>query len=181
VIGVQALAAVVALGAGAWSGAAAPPPPRPAGTLAAQASRAPDPGPAPDAARAPTAQGGAPTDSAVEERNRAIATGLRCVVCQGLSIEDSPAELAREMRAIVREQVAAGRSRAEIEAYFVERYGEFVLLQPRAEGFNLVVYALPVAALLLGGLFVAAFVRRWSGPEEAGGSEGDRHGDEEEG
>ena len=120
------------------------------------------------AAVAPAEQAEALPDSLIEARTHEIAAGLRCVVCQGLSIEDSPAELAREMRAIVREQVAAGRTRAEIEAYFVDRYGEFVLLEPRAEGFNLLVYALPVGALAFGALFVAAFVRRWSGPEEAG-------------
>lgn len=108
-----------------------------------------------------------PSDSAIEARTREIASGLRCVVCQGLSVEDSPAELAREMRAIVREQVAAGRSREEVEAYFVDRYGEFVLLEPRPEGFNLLVYVLPVAALLGGALFVLLFVRRWSGEESA--------------
>ena len=117
---------------------------------------------------APAEQAAALPDSVIEARTHEIAAGLRCVVCQGLSIEDSPAELAREMRAIVREQVAAGRTRAQIEAYFVDRYGEFVLLEPRAEGFNLLVYALPVGALAFGALFVAAFVRRWSGPEEAG-------------
>lgn len=121
------------------------------------------------AASAPTAaQTTTLPDSVIEARTHEIASRLRCVVCQGLSIEDSPAELAREMREIVREQVAAGRSRAEIEAYFVDRYGEFVLLEPRPEGFNLLVYALPVGALAFGALFVAAFVRRWSGPEEAG-------------
>jgi cytochrome c-type biogenesis protein CcmH len=116
-----------------------------------------------------------PTDSAIEARTRDIAAGLRCVVCQGLSIEDSPAELAREMRAIVREQVAAGRSREEIEAFFVDRYGEFVLLEPRAQGFNLVVYALPVVALLLGAGFVVLFVRRWSAPDEVAATPQDGH------
>lgn len=134
------------------------------------------------AALTPAEQAAALPDSVIEARTHEIASGLRCVVCQGLSIEDSPAELAREMRAIVREQVAAGRTRAEIEAYFVERYGEFVLLEPRAEGFNLLVYALPVGALAFGALFVAAFVRRWSGPEEAGaGPAGPRDGHDDGG
>ncbi len=133
------------------------------------------------AAAVPTgAQTATLPDSVIEARTHEIASRLRCVVCQGLSIEDSPAELAREMREIVREQVAAGRSRAEIEAYFVDRYGEFVLLEPRPEGFNLLVYALPVGALAFGVLFVAAFVRRWSGAEEAGADPAapqDGHGD----
>ncbi|MEN8374452.1 MAG: cytochrome c-type biogenesis protein [Gemmatimonadota bacterium] len=121
-------------------------------------------GPGPGGASAETGIDQAPAnDSIVEARTRQIASGLRCVVCQGLSIEDSPAELAREMRAIVKEQVTAGRSSEEIEAYFVARYGEFVLLEPRAEGFNLLVYGLPMAAMALGALFVLRFVRRWSG------------------
>lgn len=107
------------------------------------------------------------SDSLVEARTREISSRLRCVVCQGLSIEDSPAELAREMRALVKEQVAAGRSRDEIEAFFVARYGEFVLLEPRAEGFNLLVYILPIGALALGALFVVGFLRRWGGEEPA--------------
>ncbi|HSM36645.1 MAG TPA: cytochrome c-type biogenesis protein [Longimicrobiales bacterium] len=118
---------------------------------------------------------GTGADSAIEARTRDIASGLRCVVCQGLSIEDSPAELAREMRAIVREQVAAGRSREEIEAFFVARYGEFVLLEPRAEGFNLVVYALPIVALLVGAGVLVLFVRRWSAPEEIAPAPEDGH------
>ena len=120
-------------------------------------------------------EAGTPQDSAIEARTRDIASGLRCVVCQGLSIEDSPAELAREMRAIVREQVAAGRSREEIEAFFVARYGEFVLLEPRAEGFNLVVYALPIVALLVGAGVLLLFVRRHSAPDEIAAAADDGH------
>ena len=102
-------------------------------------------------------------DSAdLERRTSEIASQLRCPVCQGVSVEDSPTELARQMRAVVRDQLAAGRSPNQVRQYFVDKYGEWVLLEPRASGFNLVVYVLPWLALL-GGLAVIAFaVRRWT-------------------
>lgn len=101
-------------------------------------------------------------DSVVEARTRAIASQLRCVVCQGLSVEDSPSELAQEMKNLVREQVRAGKSADEIKAYFVGRYGEFVLLRPEPRGFNLLVYVLPFLALLAGGIILVRAVRGWT-------------------
>jgi cytochrome c-type biogenesis protein CcmH len=105
-----------------------------------------------------------PTDSiaALEALTSEAAAGLRCPVCQGLSIEDSPTELALEMRAVVRDQLAAGRTPAEVRAYYVSKYGEWILLQPKAEGFNLMVYLLPIMSLLLGGGVVVLAVRRWT-------------------
>jgi cytochrome c-type biogenesis protein CcmH len=102
------------------------------------------------------------TNPALEARVRQVAAQLRCVVCQGLSIEDSPSELAVEMKAVVREQLAAGKSPDEVKRYFVEKYGEWILLQPKAEGFNLVVYLLPVLFVLGGIAFVVFAVRRWT-------------------
>ncbi len=67
---------------------------------------------------------------AIEDRVRDIASDLRCVVCQNLSVADSPSDLAKEMRNLVREMVEQGKTREEIQAYFVSRYGEFVLLSP---------------------------------------------------
>lgn len=100
-------------------------------------------------------------DSVVDRRAREVASQLRCVVCQGLSVEDSPSELAGEMKQVVRDQIAAGRSDEEVKAYFVARYGEFVLLSPEPRGFNLLVYILPLAALLIGAGVVAAVIMRW--------------------
>ncbi len=110
-------------------------------------------------------------DQALEERVRAIASELRCVVCQSLSVADSPAEMAVQMRGIVREQLEAGRTPDEVRAYFVSRYGEWVLLAPTARGFSLTLWVLPFAVLLAGLVFAAWFLRRWSGrgrdePEE---------------
>jgi cytochrome c-type biogenesis protein CcmH len=106
---------------------------------------------------------GASQDSVLEARVRAVASELRCPVCQGESIQDSPAALAQEMRAIVREQLAAGRTPDEVKAYFVDKYGEWILLRPKAHGWNMLVYVLPLAALLVGGAVVARATRRWTG------------------
>jgi cytochrome c-type biogenesis protein CcmH len=83
-----------------------------------------------------------------------VASELRCVVCKGQSLQDSPADFAQDMRAIIREQLAAGKTPDEVKAYFMERYGEWVMLEPPARGFNLVVYIAPVLMLLGGAAFV---------------------------
>ncbi|MBL8960815.1 MAG: cytochrome c-type biogenesis protein CcmH [Gemmatimonadetes bacterium] len=105
-------------------------------------------------------------DSALERRTREVASELRCPVCQGLSIADSPSDLALEMKGLVREQLAAGKSPEEIRAYFIGKYGEWVLLEPKAEGLNLLVYLLPVALVIGGGLFVVRYVRANSAERE---------------
>ncbi|HWV58037.1 MAG TPA: cytochrome c-type biogenesis protein [Longimicrobiales bacterium] len=108
-------------------------------------------------------------DSVQEEQARALASELRCPVCQGMSIEDSPTELAVQMKNIIREQLAAGRSPDEVRQYFVDRYGQWVLLKPEASGFNLIVYVLPWAVLLGGGAVIVVGVRRWT--RSAGGDD----------
>lgn len=95
----------------------------------------------------------------LDQKTRQVAASLRCPVCQGLSIQDSPAELAVEMKGLVREQLAAGKTPQQVQTYFIEKYGEWVLLEPPATGFNLLVYLLPLAALLGGGLAVWRLVR----------------------
>ena len=99
---------------------------------------------------------------AIDDRVREIASDLRCVVCQNLSVADSPSDLAKEMRNLVRELVEQGKSRQEIEAYFVSRYGEYVLLAPPKQGFNLLVWVLPFLALALGAGGVYLVARRWA-------------------
>ncbi len=108
------------------------------------------------------AQIGQASDSVLEARVRQVASELRCPVCQGESIQDSPAALAQEMKAIVREQLAAGRTPDEVKAYFVEKYGEWILLRPKARGWNVLVYLLPLLALLGGAVVIARATRRWS-------------------
>lgn len=101
---------------------------------------------------------GGPTTEA--ERAQAVAASLRCPTCQGLSVADSSSPLAKSMRRIIDEQVAAGESEHEVREYFVDRYGDWVLLSPRAEGSGWLVWALPGAAVLVGLLAAAQLVRR---------------------
>lgn len=100
-------------------------------------------------------------DSILEARTRAVAAELRCPVCQGLSLADSPSELSQEMKSVIREQLRAGKSEEEVKQYFISKYGEWILLEPKASGFNLLVYALPVFGLLAGVGMIAVAARRW--------------------
>lgn len=95
------------------------------------------------------------TDPALEARVQKLGKELRCAVCQGVSIADSPASMARAQLDKVREMVAAGKTDEEITDYFVARYGEWVLLEPPKHDFNLIVWLGPLA-LLVGGAFVIA-------------------------
>ena len=113
-------------------------------------------------AAAQTVSARSAADSALDAQTTAVAAQLRCPVCQGLSIQDSPSELSQQMRNLVKEQLAAGKSPEEVMAYFVSKYGEWILLAPRARGFNLVAYGLPAVLFLSGLGFIAWIVRRWT-------------------
>ena len=113
-------------------------------------------------ARAPGITTRVAGDSALEAKVRSVAQQLRCPVCQGLSLQDSPSELSQEMRDLVREQLRAGKSPDEVKQYFVSRYGEWILLDPEAHGFNWVVNALPVLLVIGGAAALYLAVRRWS-------------------
>jgi cytochrome c-type biogenesis protein CcmH len=129
-------------------------------TLALAAPLAPAQGPQPSGKMIP-----ASGDSRLDDSVRSVSSQLRCPVCQGESIQESPAELAKEMRNVVREQLAAGRSSDEVKAYFVSKYGEWILLKPEAHGANLAVYLLPLALLLGGAVLIVVAVRRWIRPQ----------------
>ena len=101
-------------------------------------------------------------DSTLEARTSAVASQLRCPVCQGLSIQDSPSDLARSMRTLVRQQLAEGKSPQEVKTYFVSKYGEWILLAPSAHGFNLLAYAAPLIIILGGAAVIFVAVRRWT-------------------
>ena len=103
---------------------------------------------------------GALPDPAQEARARELFRELRCMVCQNQSIDDSDAPLAKDLRALVRERVAAGDSEEDIKDFLVDRYGEFVLLKPRFSGGTLILWAAPVAVLLLGVVFALGASRR---------------------
>jgi cytochrome c-type biogenesis protein CcmH len=103
---------------------------------------------------------GAPAPD-LEDRTREIASELRCVVCQNLSVADSPSEMAQQMRGIVREQLKAGKSPEEIKDFFVSKYGEWVLLKPKTTGFSALLWILPYVVLVLGVAAGLWFIRRW--------------------
>jgi cytochrome c-type biogenesis protein CcmH len=106
-------------------------------------------------------------DAEIEATTKQLAAEMRCPVCQGVSIQDSPTELAQEMKSVIRQRLQDGESPAEVKAYFVDRYGEWILLRPEAHGFNLVVYILPIVGLLLGGGLVFRTVQKWTRPADA--------------
>jgi len=97
------------------------------------------------------------SDPAKEVRARDLSRELRCMVCQNQSIDDSEAPLARDLRLLVRERIAAGDSDAQVIDFLVARYGEFVLLKPRLEPHTLLLWLLPPLVLLiwLGALVMA--------------------------
>ena len=99
-------------------------------------------------------------DPAKESRARDLSRELRCMVCQNQSIDDSEAPLARDLRLLVRERLAAGDSDAQVIDFLVARYGEFVLLKPRVNSHTLLLWLLPPLALLGSGLALWAFNRR---------------------
>jgi cytochrome c-type biogenesis protein CcmH len=91
-----------------------------------------------------------------------VASQLRCVVCQSLSVADSPSETAHQMKDIIRERLVAGESPEQVRAYFVEKYGTWILLSPPRQGFNLLVWVVPFVGLGLGLVLVLIVIRRWS-------------------
>lgn len=103
------------------------------------------------------------SDPAKELRARNLSRELRCMVCQNESIDDSQAPLARDLRLLVRERIAAGDSDAQVLDFLVARYGEFVLLKPRLEPRTLLLWLLSPLVLAGGGLVLWAQSRRRSG------------------
>ena len=100
------------------------------------------------------------TDPAMEARAKQLFYELRCLVCQGESIADSPAEVARDMRMEVRTQIAAGASDNEILDYFEHQFGEKVRMTPKFSTQNLLLWALPMLVLLLGAWLAARRIFR---------------------
>ncbi len=103
-----------------------------------------------------------PTPSGRDQDDVAFNIGkqLRCPVCQGMPIAESPATMAQDMMRLVREKLAAGQSPEEINQYFINRYGEWVMLKPEARGFNWLVWLLPPLSLGLCALWALSYVGR---------------------
>jgi cytochrome c-type biogenesis protein CcmH len=99
-------------------------------------------------------------DPALEARARDISGGLRCLVCQNQSIDDSDAPLARDLRLLVRERLQAGDGNDQVRDYLVARYGDFILLKPPFEMATLILWGTPVVVLLAGGILAFGWTRR---------------------
>lgn len=112
---------------------------------------------------APTRMGTAPLEQERENRVQRLGKQLRCPVCQGVSIADSPSSMARAQLDKVRELVAEGKSDQEIYDFFVARYGEWILMEPTKEGLNSVLWVGPVLLLLFGVSLVVMLSRRQRG------------------
>lgn len=110
-------------------------------------------------------------DPTLEARAREVGKELRCVVCQNQSIDDSNAELARDMRVLVRERIQAGDSNDQVIAYMVDRYGDFVLLDPPFKASTYVLWIGPGVIAVLGVFGVLAFFRRRQGAGGEGASD----------
>jgi len=106
------------------------------------------------------ASGGSGGRGTLDERVHQIGAGLRCPVCLNLSVADSPSPLAGEMRTEIETQLRAGRTPEQIRAFFVDRYGEWILLSPPRHGWNLLPWAVPIVGLAAGVALWVAFVRR---------------------
>ena len=113
-----------------------------------------------------------PDDATRDARTQALARGLRCPVCQGLSVADSQSEAALAMKGRIRELVAAGYADDQIEDYFVDRYGTWVLLEPPTEGRFWLLWLGPVALVLGGGVAVATRARRSEGRSDRAATPG---------
>lgn len=106
-------------------------------------------------------------DPGLEARARDVSKALRCVVCQNESIDDSNAELAKDMRLLVRERIRSGDSNQAVLDYMVERYGDFVLLRPRWQPTTIALWVAPAVLLVLGVVTVRRTVRRKAAAEPA--------------
>lgn len=99
-------------------------------------------------------------DPALEQRARNLSAQLRCMVCQNQSIDDSNAELAKDLRLLVRERIVAGDSDDDVIAYVVSRYGEFVLLNPRLSIRTYLLWGAPMLLFVFGAFAMVAYTRR---------------------
>lgn len=115
----------------------------------------------------------APRPQTLDQRVHDVASQLKCLVCQGESVADSPATLSQQMRGIIRQQLQSGKSEQEVIQYFESRYGDSILWSPPWQGFTALAWLVPIA-LLLGGTFLLFFVLRgWHTQSVRASLEGD--------
>ena len=104
-----------------------------------------------------------PRNSTLDKQMQDVASQLKCPVCQGESVANSPALIAQQMRGVIRQQLQSGRSEQEVIAYFVDRYGEQIVWSPPWQGFTLLAWLVPIALLLIGSFLLFFTLRDWRG------------------
>jgi cytochrome c-type biogenesis protein CcmH len=102
-----------------------------------------------------------PSRQTLDQRVHEVASQLKCLVCQGESVADSPAMLSLQMRGIIRQQLQSGKSEQEVIQYFVSRYGDRILLSPPMQGLTLLAWIVPIALMIGGALLVFFILRSW--------------------
>ena len=103
---------------------------------------------------------------AVDDETRRIGKQLQCPICAGASVADSPSDLAGQMRGVIRAKVQAGESEPQIVQYFVERYGDGVLIEPPRRGISLLVWVAPFVVLVAGGVLLWRLLKSWLRPSK---------------
>src|SRR6266700_7429458 len=102
-----------------------------------------------------------PPQQTLDQRVHDVASQLKCLVCQGESVADSPATLSQQMRGVIRQQLQSGKSEQEVIQYFVSRYGDRILLSPPWQGLTLLAWLVPIALMLGGILLLFLVLRSW--------------------
>ena len=102
-----------------------------------------------------------PSKQTLDQRVHDVASQLKCLVCQGESVADSPATLSLQMRSVIRQQLQSGKSEQEVIQYFVSRYGDRILLSPPWQGLTLLTWLVPIALMIGGVLLLFVVLRSW--------------------
>ncbi len=102
-----------------------------------------------------------PRNSTLDQQVQDVASQLKCPVCQGESVDSSPALIAQQMRAVIRQQLQSGKSEQEVIAYFVDRYGQQIAWSPPWQGFTILAWLVPIALLLIGGFLLFFTLHDW--------------------
>jgi cytochrome c-type biogenesis protein CcmH len=97
----------------------------------------------------------------LDQRVHEVASQLKCPVCQGESVADSPSTISQQMRAVIRQQLQSGKSEQEVIQYFVDRYGEQIVWSPPWQGFTLLAWLVPIALVLVGAFLLFTVLRSW--------------------
>ncbi|MEG3637984.1 cytochrome c-type biogenesis protein [Magnetococcus sp. PR-3] len=126
----------------------------------------------------PAKQGTVKAEDPRESLVRKIASELRCAVCQSQSVYDSNSGLAKDMLKVVRDKVHAGEQEDDIRRYFLERYGDYIYMEPVMNSRNMALWAGPFAALLFGAFGLWFAIRNWYNPNTKSASKADKNSDE---